>query len=109
MTTTTDDDRAIAEALGWVYDEGVDRYYHPKHKFCDRPRLTDETTLGRAMCYDAIEWLGERQWYPILAGSRELQCYRWILRAPNVEHGSDVIAGTLPAALEAAMIKELGI
>ena len=86
--TPDDQDRAIAEALGWTFRRYGDhtQWAHPFHGGWRliTPRLTSETTLGRAMCYDALQWLLARD--------------NWRVSRPFTA-----------AALEAAMIKELGL
>lgn len=92
--------RAIAEALGWEgfqHPDDGDVWRHEMHGMeLDRPpHLTADTTLGRAMCYDAIVWLIETNGICVCSDS----------------HYASGDWSTTPTstALEAAMIRELGI
>ena len=106
MTSTTKEQaRAIAEALGWKLREDT----HYTYKWVSAkgdvsfraPRLNDDTTLGRAMCYDAIEWLDRRDGDPL----------PWRVKSGTEKYWE--VDGekfyTLSAAVEAAVIKELNI
>lgn len=107
MTTTTDDDRAIAETLGWhrydIYDDAGEyncsrwtRYSGESVKAEDLPTLETD----RAMCMDAVEWLASRD-------TLQLDVYE-SGAVVEIAGGGGYLKKSLPAALRAAMMKELG-
>lgn len=110
MTDTTESQaRAIAEALGWKKLRNTFNlpfWHHPVHKKTGDvacPRITDDTTVGRAMCYDAIVWLSVRADLAII---RRGPMHRIVVGDGSTDAHD---AMTFPAAIEAAMIKELGL
>jgi len=110
MTDTTESQaKAIAESLGWnllIYD-GDDNtsawWFHSRYgqlRGARAPRLTDDTTLGHAMCYDAIVWLSKRDWKLGYLHSQ-------VWRAQRGDDEATPFYNAPVAAIEAAMIQEL--
>lgn len=101
-----DDDRAIAEALGWRYLKGpvpaAGSFWFDREQTQARTSMPTLET-DRALCMDAVEWLGDRLIY-----LRPMQyAPAWV--ALSVVNHESLSRGreTIAAALRAAMLREL--
>ncbi len=95
--STQDDDRAIAEALGWRRRK-IDAAWIREDE--DRgPDNMPTLETDRALCMDAVEWLARRRTLCMDVEDEGVALEFW----PH-----SVMEDTMPAALRAAMLKELG-